>query len=87
MPRIQWIYMDFGNLLQYSCLENRKDRGTWQAKIYGVARVGHDLATRERETDRHIDRHGLLGSYKEGKRRWPMNTCDFNAWIYIYIYI
>ena len=47
--------MDFGNLLQYSCLENRKDRGTWQAKIYGVARVGHDLATRERQTDRQTD--------------------------------
>ena len=25
------------------------DRGTWQATVHGVARVGHDLATRERE--------------------------------------
>ena len=32
-----------GNPLQYSCLENPMDRGTWQAIIYGVARVyGHD---------------------------------------------
>ena len=31
-----------GNPLQYSCLENLMDRGTWQATVYGVARVGHD---------------------------------------------
>ena len=34
-----------GNLLQYSCLENPMDRGTWQATVHGFARVGHDLAT------------------------------------------
>ena len=26
-----------GNPLQYSCLENSMDRGTWQATVYGVA--------------------------------------------------
>ena len=35
-----------GSLLQYSCLENPKDRGAWQATVHGVARVGHDLATK-----------------------------------------
>ena len=25
------------------------DRGAWQAAVHGVARVGHDLATKERE--------------------------------------
>ena len=25
------------------------DRGAWQATVHGVSRVGHDLATRERE--------------------------------------
>ena len=25
-----------GNLLQYSCLENPRDRGAWWAAIYGV---------------------------------------------------
>ena len=35
-----------GNPLQYSCLENAMDRGAWQATVYGVARVGHDLATK-----------------------------------------
>ena len=26
-----------GNPLQYSCLENPKDRGAWQATVHGVA--------------------------------------------------
>ena len=26
-----------GNPLQYSCLENPRDRGAWQAAVYGVA--------------------------------------------------
>ena len=32
--------------LQDSCLENPMDRRVWQAKVHGVARVGHDLATK-----------------------------------------
>ena len=35
-----------GNSFQYSCLENPMDRGGWQATVHGVARVGHDLATK-----------------------------------------
>ena len=34
-----------GNPLQYSCLENSMDKGTWWARVYGVMglqRVGHD---------------------------------------------
>ena len=27
-----------GNLFQYSCLENSKDRRAWQATVHGVAR-------------------------------------------------
>ena len=27
-----------GYLLQYSCLENSMDRGTWQAPVHGVAK-------------------------------------------------
>ena len=38
-----------GNPLQCSCLENTMDRGAWQATVNGVERVGHDLATKERE--------------------------------------
>ena len=38
-----------GNPLQYSCLENLMDGGVWQATIHGVARVRHDLGTKERK--------------------------------------
>ena len=31
-----------GNPLQYSCLENRMDRGAWQATVHEVTRIGHD---------------------------------------------
>ena len=34
------------NPLQYSCLGNPMDRGTWQAIVHGVTRVGPDLATK-----------------------------------------
>ena len=27
-----------GNPLQYSCLENPKDKGAWQATVHGVAK-------------------------------------------------
>ena len=35
-----------GNPLLHSCLENPMDRGAWQATVHGVARAGHDLATK-----------------------------------------
>ena len=35
-----------GKSLQYSCLENPKDRGAWWDIVHGIARVGHDLATK-----------------------------------------
>ena len=36
-----------GNLLQYSCLKNPMDTGAWQATVHGVARVGHNLVTKQ----------------------------------------
>ena len=38
-----------GNPLWYSYLGNSMDRGAWQATVHGVARVGHNLATKEKE--------------------------------------
>ena len=29
---------EHGNPLQYSCLENRMDRGSWQATVHSVAK-------------------------------------------------
>ena len=39
-----------GNTLQYSCLGNRIDREAWWATVHGVARIGHDLATKQQFT-------------------------------------
>ena len=36
-----------GNPLQYSCLQNPMDRGTWQARVHGIPKVGHALATKQ----------------------------------------
>ena len=33
-----------GNSLQYSCLENPMDRGTWRATIHGVAKTQTQLS-------------------------------------------
>ena len=35
-----------GNPLQYSCLENSMDRGSWQATVHRIARGGHNLTTK-----------------------------------------
>ena len=43
-----------GNPLQYSCLGNPMDRGAWWAVVHGVAKSGHDLATKH-----HHHHHNL----------------------------
>ena len=35
-----------GNPLQYSCLENPMDGGTWRPQSTGSQRAGHNLATK-----------------------------------------
>ena len=35
-----------GYPLQDSCLENPMDRGAWWATVHGIARLGHNLATK-----------------------------------------
>ena len=36
-----------GNPLQYSCLGHPMARGGWWATVHGVAKVGHNLATKQ----------------------------------------
>ena len=36
-----------GNPLQYSCLGHPMTRGGWWATVHGVARVRHNLATKQ----------------------------------------
>ena len=38
-----------GNPLQYSCLGNLMGRGAWRAIVHGVAKVGHDLMTKQQQ--------------------------------------
>ena len=38
-----------GNPFQYSCLENSMDRQAWQATVFSLQRVGHDLATQQQQ--------------------------------------
>ena len=47
-----------GNSVQYSCLGNSMDRGTWWATVYGVPGVGHDLATKQQQHSSLIPSRG-----------------------------
>ena len=49
----------YGTPLQYSCLENPMDRGAWRATVHGVARVGHDLATKPPPAGALLQRRSL----------------------------
>ena len=43
-----------GNPLQYSCLGVPIDKGAWWSTVHGVARVRHDLVTKE-QVDVHFE--------------------------------
>ena len=38
------------NPLQYSCLENPRDRGAWQATVHGVAKYQTQLESKQQQT-------------------------------------
>ena len=54
---------EHGNPLQYSCLENPRDRGAWWASVYGVAQSQTRL---KRLSKRVILPTGLIGG-SDGK--------------------
>ena len=54
-----------GNPLQYSCLQNSMDRGTWQATIHGVKKSG----TRLSNEHFHFDVTVTVVDTKELKRK------------------
>ena len=67
-----------GNPLQYSCLENPMDRGSWWAIVHGVTRVGHNLATKPRISD--VEHHFmcLLATYMSSLEKYPFHIlCSF----------
>ena len=51
-----------GNPLQYSGLENPMDRGAWRATVHGVARVGHNLATKPAPLNQGFEHLGSSGN-------------------------
>ena len=65
-----------GTPLQYSCLENPRDRGAWWAAIYGVTqsrtrlkRLSSSREYNKKEADSQIERWGLVTSEeKEGEK-------------------
>ena len=56
-----------GNLLRYCCLENSIDRGARQAWVHGIARVGHNLATKPPPLNGH--EFEQTPGYSEGQGR------------------
>ena len=53
------------NPLQYSCLENPMDRGTWQATIHEAIKSRTQLSNTHTHTHTHTHNHNL------GLPRWP----------------
>ena len=48
-----------GNPLQCSCQGNPMNRGDWQAIVHEVAKVGHDLATKQQQSPPNIITLGM----------------------------
>ena len=60
---------------RHSSLENPMDRGAWQATVLGVTRVGHDVATKERERENGAyDNFRLLQCTQKNKREDISNS-------------
>ena len=54
-----------GNSLQYFCPGNPMDRGAWWATDHGLAEVGHDLVTKQRQKQRSLFLHSDISSGKK----------------------
>ena len=76
-----------GNPLCYSCLETSRDRGAWQATVYGGHKtVGHDLATEQQLGKKTLSPYKLLtksrfnilgGNETETERDWVVWVGNF----------
>ena len=63
-----------GNPLQYSCLENPRDRGAWRAAVYGVAQSGTQL--------KRLSIHACIGEGNGNPLQYSCleNPRDRGAW-------
>ena len=66
-----------GNPLQYSCLENPKDRGAWWTAVHGVARIGHNLPAKAQPQYWLILHHDFR--IDPGRLFWLLYT--LGAWV------
>ena len=71
------------NPLQYSCLGNPMDRGTWWATIHGLIRVRHNLVTKpiflpeESHRQRSLQCYNPCGSKESG-------VTELSVWAHTY---
>ena len=65
------------NPLQYSCLGNPGDRGTWQATVHGVARVRYDLVTKPPQPPPRLNILSYVDFYVHGVF---MSCAHFSDW-------
>ena len=75
-----------GNPLQYSCLKNPTDRGTWWATVHGLQRVRHNWATEHSHIHVALHRDQLSGDSGWNPRQggtscfaWLKPVC-FSSW-------
>ena len=62
---------DYGNPLQYSCLENPMDRGAWQATVHGV--------TKGQTWQTWLSTHALIRTQAEISRTGALHPTNFVA--------
>ena len=69
-----------GNPLQYSCLGNPMDRGTWRATVHGVPRVRRDSLMKSPlpHTQTHTEGSCLMGTPTDtaAHQVWPLQSQD-----------
>ena len=67
-----------GNSLQYSCLENPRDRGAWWATVYGVAQSRTQLKRLSSSSSMTLVQQFLLGLQFFRIKFWEENTGNYN---------
>ena len=70
------------NPVQYSCLENPKDREAWQATAHEVAKTEHVCARTCMHTDRQTDRHTHTHTHTHTCWKWKWRFLS-HVWLFV----
>ena len=65
-----------GTPFQYSCLGNPMGRGVWWATVHVVARVGHNLVTKQQQSPSVKSPGGAQSSARLSRKRQRMRWLD-----------